>query len=49
MSVEAASVTWDQGFVLRNMTLFLDGGRLRMVLDGVYRNNRQLADQRGKL
>jgi len=36
----SASVTWDQGFVLRKMTLTSDGGRLRMALDNVYRDNR---------
>jgi hypothetical protein len=37
---ESASVTWDQGFVLRKMALFPDGGRLHMVLDSVYRDSR---------
>jgi hypothetical protein len=37
---QSASVTWDQGFVLRKMTLVPDGGRLRMVLDSVYRDSR---------
>ena len=36
----SVSVTWDQGFVLRKMTLFPDAGRLRMVLDSVYRDKR---------
>ena len=38
---QSASVTWDQGFVLRKMTLVADGERLRMALDSVYRDNRQ--------
>ena len=37
---ESASVTWDQGFVLRKMVLFSDAGRLRIVLDSVYRDGR---------
>ena len=40
ISGESASVTWDQGFVLRKMALFPDGSRLRMVLDSVFRDNR---------
>jgi len=36
----SASVAWDQGFVLRKMTLAPDAGRLRMSLDSVYRDNR---------
>jgi hypothetical protein len=35
-----ASVAWDQNFVLRKMTLTHDAGRLRMVLDSVFRDNR---------
>ncbi len=37
---DSASVAWDQGFVLRKMTLTPDARRLRMVLDSVYRDNR---------
>jgi hypothetical protein len=40
MSGESASITWDQGTVLRTMALSPDGHRLRMVLDSVYRDNR---------
>lgn len=36
----SASVAWDQGFVLRKMTLALDNGRLKVVVDSVYRDNR---------
>jgi hypothetical protein len=37
---ESATLTWDQGFVLRKMVLFPDGSRLRMVLDSVYKGSR---------
>jgi hypothetical protein len=40
LSQESATVSWDQGFVRRNMTLVPDAGRLRMLLDSVYRDNR---------
>ena len=40
VTAESASVTWDQSFVLRKMTLTTDSGRLRMVLDSVYRDKR---------
>ncbi len=40
LSAESASVAWDQGFVLRKMTLTPDAGRLRMLLDSVYRDSR---------
>lgn len=40
MEAGSASVAWDQGFVLRKMTLTPDGGRLRMSLDSVYRDAR---------
>ena len=36
----SASISWDQGFVLRKMILTPDAGRLRMVLDSVYRDSR---------
>jgi len=38
--LNSASITWDQGFVLRKMILTPDAGRLRMVLDSVYRDSR---------
>ena len=37
---DSTSVAWDQGFVLRKMTLSIDATRLRMDLDSVYRDNR---------
>jgi hypothetical protein len=36
----SANIEWDQGFVLRKMSLFIEEGRLRMVLDSVYRDKR---------
>jgi hypothetical protein len=36
----SANIEWDQGFVLRKMSLFIEEGRLRMVLDSVYRDRR---------
>jgi hypothetical protein len=35
-----ASVTWDQGFVNRRMTLVAAGDRLRMTLDSAYKGHR---------
>lgn len=40
MSPGSASVAWEQGFVMRKMTLTPDAGRLLMSLDSVYRDNR---------
>jgi hypothetical protein len=40
VTADSASVTWDQPFVLRRMTLTPDGSRLRLTLDSVYRDNR---------
>jgi len=40
ISAGSASVTWEQGFVLRKMTLTPDAQLLRMSLDSVYRDNR---------
>lgn len=36
----SASVAWDQGFVLRKMTLTPENGRMKVVLESVYRDNR---------
>jgi hypothetical protein len=36
----SATIAWDQGFVLRKMTLTSDAPRLRMELDSVYRDSR---------
>ena len=33
-------VAWDQGFVLRKMTITPDAGRLHVVVDSVYRDSR---------
>jgi hypothetical protein len=40
LSAGSASVAWDQGFVLRKMTLTPDMQRLRMSLDSVFRDGR---------
>lgn len=40
VSAGSANVAWDQGFVLRKMTITPDAGRLRVVVDSVYRDNR---------
>ena len=37
---DSASIAWDQGFVLRKMTLTPDAARLRMTLDNVFRDSR---------
>jgi hypothetical protein len=39
-SGNSASVAWDQGSVLRKMTIGTDASRLRMELDSVYRDSR---------
>ena len=36
----SATIAWDQGFVLRKMTITPDAARLRMDLDSVYRDSR---------
>lgn len=36
----SASLAWDQGFVLRKMTVVLDKSRLKVVIESVYRDNR---------
>jgi hypothetical protein len=36
----SAGVAWDQGFVLRKMTVSTDSSRLRMEMDSVYRDGR---------
>jgi hypothetical protein len=40
MSQGSTTLAWDQGFVLRKMTLTPDAARLRMDLDSVYRDSR---------
>jgi hypothetical protein len=40
ISAGSATVAWDQGFVLRKMTLTPDAARLRVEVDSVYRDNR---------
>lgn len=40
LGLNSASISWDQGFVLRKMILTPDAGRLRMVLDSVYYDSR---------
>jgi hypothetical protein len=40
MSDGATTIAWDQGFVLRKMTLTPDAPRLRIELDSVYRDSR---------
>lgn len=40
VTADSASVAWDQGFVLRRMTLTPDAGRLHVVVDSVYRDRR---------
>ncbi len=40
VTANSASVAWDQGFVLRRMTLTPDAGRLHVVVDSVYRDSR---------
>jgi len=46
ISSGSATIAWDQGFVLRKMTLTPDGQRLRMSVDSVFRDNR--APQHGQ-
>jgi hypothetical protein len=36
----SATIAWDQGLVLRKMTITSDAARLRMDLDSVYRDSR---------
>ena len=36
----SGNIELDQGFVLRKVSLFIEEGRLRMVLDSVYRDKR---------
>lgn len=40
ISGSSVNVAWDQGIVLRKMTITPDAGRLLVVVDSVYRDNR---------